>query len=176
MATRIQPLSRTSATTGALAMASLYTVVPVGPRSRLSAESVETSAARHGQPPTLTRYARVRVSPMRRPGANALPICASGEQPTRNGYAPISARTGSGRDPAHKMPKTGASKRETMRRALCVLSDDMLIDLVAFCRTHAEYKQSDLHEMAQDVLRSSCIIYHQTPSPVSSGIATARGR
>jgi hypothetical protein len=47
-----------------------------------------------------------------------------------------------------------ASQRETIHRALCVLSDEMLIDLVAFCRTHEEYRQSDLHQMAQDVLRS----------------------
>jgi hypothetical protein len=54
------------------------------------------------------------------------------------------------------MPKPEGSQRETMRRALCVLSDAMLIDLVAFCRTHAEYRQSDLHQMAQDVLRARC--------------------
>jgi hypothetical protein len=47
---------------------------------------------------------------------------------------------------------------EVIKVALDVLSDDMLIDLVAFCRTHAEYRQSDLHQMAQDVLRARCLL------------------
>lgn len=38
-------------------------------------------------------------------------------------------------------------------RMLSILTTQALVDLVAFCASSAEYRDSDLHRMAQEVLR-----------------------